>query len=85
MKNIFNWVKVALGIIFAVLVYLFFTKKDNRKIKKAIDEVNEKVNIEKAKVKEIEKRIITRKKKAKIRKEKAKELSNDLGKYFNKG
>lgn len=74
--KIWNWIKVALGIIFSVFVYLFFTRKDNRKIKKAIDEVNEKVNIEKAKVKKIEKRIITRKKKSK-------DLSDRLKKHFN--
>lgn len=74
--KIWNWIKVALGIIFSVFVYLFFTRKDNRKIKKAIDEVNEKVNIEKAKVKKIEKRIITRKKKSK-------DLSDRIKKHFN--
>ena len=76
MKNILNWIKVALGIIFSVFVYLFLTRKDNRKIKKAIDKVNKEVNIEKAKVKKIEKRIITRKKKAK-------DLSDRLKKHFN--
>ena len=58
MSKVWNYLKVALGIIFSVIVYLFFTRKDNRKIKKAIDEVNKKVDIEKAKVKEIEKRVI---------------------------
>ena len=76
MKKVWNWIKVVLGIIFAVLVYLFFTKKDNRKIKEAIDEVNKKVNIEKAKVKKIEKKII-------LRKKKAKDLSDRLKKHFN--
>lgn len=85
MKNIWNWIKVALGIIFSVFIYLFFTQKDNRKIKEAINEVNKKVNIERTKVKKIEKKIITRKKKTKIRKEKAKDLSDRLNKHFNKG
>lgn len=76
MNKIWNWIKVALGIIFAIFVYLFFTRKDNRKIKKAIDKVNEQVNIEKAKVEKIEKRILTRKKKAK-------NLSDRLNKHFN--
>ena len=76
MKKILNWIKVALGIILTVLIYVFFTRKDNRKIKKAIDEINKQVNIEKSKVKKIEKRIITRKKKAK-------DLGNRFKKHFN--
>jgi len=74
--KVWNWLKVALGIVFSIFVYLFFTRKDNRKIKEAIDEVNKKVDIEKTKVKKIEKRIITRKKKAK-------DLSDRLKKHFN--
>lgn len=76
MKKIWDWLKVALGIIFAVLLYVFFTKRDNRKIKEAIDEVNKKVNIEKVKVKEIEKRIVMRKKKSK-------DLGDRFKKHFN--
>ena len=76
MGKIWNWIKVALGIIFAVLLYVFFTKRDNRKIKEAIDEVNKKVNIEKVKVKEIEKRIVMRKKKSK-------DLGDRFKKHFN--
>ena len=53
-----------------------FTRKDNRKIKAAIDEVNKKVNIEKTKVKEIKKRVI-------VRKKKAKNLEERLKKHFN--
>ena len=74
--KIWNWIKIALGIIFSVLTYLFFTRKDNRKIKEAIDEVNKKVNIEKVKVKEIEKRIV-------VRKKKSKDLGDRLKKHFN--
>lgn len=82
MKKIWDWVKVALAIVFSVIVYLFFTRKDNRKIKKAIDEVNKKVDIEKAKVKEIEKRVEDRKEKTETRKEKAGDLSDRLKKHF---
>lgn len=82
MKKIWNWVKVALAIVFSVIVYLFFTRKDNRKIKKAIDEVNKKVDIEKAKVKNIKKRVEDRKEKTGTRKEKAGDLSDRLKKHF---
>ncbi|MBA7583162.1 hypothetical protein ES708_25102 [subsurface metagenome] len=82
MSKVWNYLKVALGIIFSVIVYLFFTRKDNRKIKKAIDEVNKKVDIEKAKVKEIEKRVKKRKEMTEIRKGEAEILDNKLKKYF---
>ncbi len=85
MGKVWNYLKVALGIIFSVLVYLFFTRKDNRKIKKAIDEVNKKVDIEKAKVKEIKKRVKKRKEMTEIRKGEAEILANKLKKYFKKG
>lgn len=74
--KVWNWIKVALGIIFSIFVYLFLTRKDNRKIKKAIGEVNKKVDIEKAKVKKIKKKII-------LRKKKAKNLNDRLKKRFN--
>lgn len=76
MKKILNWIKVALGIIFTVLIYVFFTRKDNGKIRKAINKVNEEVNIERAKVKKIEKKII-------LRKKKAENLDDRLKKHFN--
>lgn len=74
--KIWNWIKVALGIIFSVLIYIFLTRKDNKKIKEVIEKVNKQVDIEKVKMKKIEKRIIMRKKKAK-------DLSDRLKKHFN--
>ncbi|MBA7528573.1 hypothetical protein ES705_20760 [subsurface metagenome] len=85
MSKVWNYLKVVLGIIFSVIVYLFFTRKDNRKIKKAIDEVNKKVDIEKAKVKEIEKKVKKRKEMTELRKGEAEILDNKLKKHFRKG
>lgn len=85
MKKFWDWIKVALAIVFSVIVYLFFTRKDNRKIKKAIDEVNKKVDIEKAKVKKIEKRVKDRKKITELRKGEAEILAKKLKKYFKEG
>jgi len=76
MKKVWDWIKVALAIVFSIMTYLFFTRKDNKKIKEAIDKVNKEVDIEKVKVKKIEERIIMRKKKAK-------DLSDRLKKHFN--
>ena len=76
MKKIWNYIKVAIGIIFTVLVYVFLTKGSNTELKKRIDEVKEKAKIEEEKVKKIEKRI-------EDRKERAEKLSDRLRKHFH--
>lgn len=76
MKKIWNWIKVAIGIIFTVLVYVFLTKGSNTELKERIDEVKEKAKIEEEKVKKIEKRI-------EDRKERAEKLSDRLRKHFH--
>ena len=74
--KIWNWVKVALGIVFSVLVYMFFTKRDNGKLMEKINEVKEAAKIEEEKVKKIEKRIGGRK-------EEAEKLADRLRKRFH--
>ncbi|PKP62232.1 hypothetical protein CVT91_00140 [Candidatus Atribacteria bacterium HGW-Atribacteria-1] len=83
LKKIFNWIGVALGIIFSVLVYVFFTKRDNSVLKKKIDDVKEAAKVEEEKVKKIEKRIIERAKKTESRKEEAEGLAERLKKHFS--
>ncbi len=76
MKKIWDWVKVALGIVFSVIVYVFFTRRDNSKLKEKIEEVKIEAKKQKVIVKEIEKRMESRK-------EKAKTLAERLKKHFN--
>ena len=76
MQKIWNWIGVALGIIFSVVVYIFFTRWDNSVLKAKIDEVKKEAKIEEEKVKKIEKEIETRK-------EEAKTLAERLKNKFN--
>ena len=76
MKKFWNWIKVALGIVFSVLVYTFFTRRNNVELKKKIDEVKKTAKIEEEKVKKIEKKI-------KNRKKEAASLAERLKKHFN--
>ena len=74
--KIWNWIKIALGIVFSVLVYAFFTRRDNGKLMEKINEVKVEAKKEEEKVKKIEKRM-------EDRKEKAKTLAERLRKHFN--
>ena len=75
MSKIWTWLKIALGIVFTVGVYVFLTKGNNTELKKRIDEVKKKAKIEEEKVKKIKKKIEGRKKEAK-------DLSDRLDKHF---
>ena len=75
MKNIWNWITGAFAIIFSVLAYVFFTRRDNSKLKEKINEVKAEAKVEEEKVKKIEKRIENRK-------EEAKDLADRLKKHF---
>jgi len=75
LKKIWTWAKIAFAIIFSVLVYVFFTRRDNGKLKEKINEVKAEAKVEEEKVKKIEKRIENRK-------EEAKDLADRLKKHF---
>ena len=74
--KIWNWIKVALGIVFTILVYVFLTKGSNTELKKRIDEVKEKAKIEEEKVKKIKKKI-------EGRREESNKLDERLKKHFH--
>ena len=76
MKKVWNWLLMALGVVFSVLVYTFLTKRDNSKLMEKINEVKTEAKKEEEKVKKIEKKIESRK-------EEAKDLSDRLKKHFN--
>lgn len=78
MKKILNWLKVALAIVFSVLVYIFFTHEriNVAKIKKKTQEIKAEAKVQEKIAKKIEKRI-------QDRKTKAKELTEKLKKHFN--
>jgi len=76
MKKILNWIIGALAIVFSVLVYVFFTRRDNGKLKEKINEVKAEAKVEEDKVKKIEKRIENRR-------EEANNLAERLKKHFN--
>lgn len=75
MKKIWNFIKIAFGVVLAIFTYMFF-KKDKSGIKKKIEEVKAEAKKEEEKVKKIEKRIETRRKEAKT-------LAERLKKHFN--
>jgi len=83
MNKFWNWIKIAIGTIFAVLVYVFLTRRGKSEIKKKIKEVKTEAKKQKKIVEKIEKRIEKRKEKTEIRKKKAKDLSDRLKKHFN--
>jgi len=76
--KVWNWIKIGIGIIFAIIIYLFFVRGriSRSEIKKKINEVIKAAKIEEEKVKEIAKRVVERK-------EKAKDLADRLKKHFN--
>ena len=76
MKKIWNWLLVALGVVFSVLVYTFLTKRDNSELMEKINEVKTEAKKEEEKVKKIEKKIESRK-------EEAKDLADRLKKHFH--
>jgi len=76
MKNIWNFIKIALGIILAIFIYIFFTKRDNSKLMEKINEVKEEAKIEEKRVEKIKKKIENRKKEAET-------LNERLKKHFN--
>lgn len=77
MKKMWQWIKIGIGIIFAILVYLFLTRRiDKSEIRKKINEVIKAAKIEGEKVKKVAKRITERK-------EEAKNLAEKLKKHFN--
>ncbi|TET08472.1 MAG: hypothetical protein E3J83_03235 [Candidatus Atribacteria bacterium] len=76
MKKMWNWIKVALAIVFSVFAYVFFTRRNNFELKKKIDEVKTEAKKQEAVVKEVKKRIENRKKKAG-------KLADRLKKHFN--
>lgn len=77
MKKIWKWVKIALAIVIAVVVYTFFTRRiDKSEIKKKIGEVIKAAKLEEEKVKKVAKRITERR-------EEAKDLADRLKKHFN--
>ena len=69
MKKIWNFIKIAFGIILAIFIYIFFTKRDNSKLMEKINEVKEEAKIEEKKVEKIKKRIENRRKEAETLKE----------------
>lgn len=77
-KKIYNYLKIGIGIIFAIIMILFFARNKTKKseIKKKISEIKAEAKKQRSKVKKIEERIIMRKKKAK-------DLSDRLKKHFN--
>jgi len=83
MNKFWNWIKVALAIVFSVLVYVFFTRRDNSELMKKIKEVKTEAKKQEKIVEKVEKRIENRKEKTEIRKKKAKDLSKRLKKHFN--
>ena len=77
MKRVWKWVKIGLAIIFAIVVYVFFTRRiDKSEIKEKIKEVIELAKIEEKKVEKVAKRVIKRK-------EEAKDLADRLRKHFH--
>jgi len=74
--KIWKWIVTAFAIVFSVLVYVFFTRRDNSKLKEKINEVKAEAKVEEGKVKKIEKRI-------EIRREEAKNLAERLKNKFN--
>lgn len=76
MKNIWKWITGALAIVFSVLAYVFFTRRDNGKLREKIDEVKAEAKIEEERVKKIEKKIENRE-------EEAEKLAERLKKHFN--
>lgn len=77
--KIWNWLKVAIGIVFTVLVYVFLTKGNNIELKKRINEVRAEAKKEEEKVKKIEKRIESRREEAKTL---AERLKNKFNVFF---
>jgi len=75
MKNIWKWLKVALGVVLSVFAYMFFSKRGNSEIRKKIKEVKNEAKKEEEKVKKIEKKIESRK-------EEAGNLADRLKKHF---
>ena len=76
MKKIWNWILVALGVVFSVLVYTFLTNRDNSKLMEKINEVKTEAKKEEEKVKKIEKKIENRR-------EEAGTLAERLKKHFH--
>lgn len=83
-KKIYNYLKTGIGIIFAIIMILFFARGKTKKseIKKKIREIKVEAEKQKTKVKKIEKRIKERKKMTELRKGEAEILNNKLKKYF---